>query len=90
MSQHWDQVRWQDASENETGLYEAGLLKLNCDKALNYLNWQATLSFEETVQMPAEWYRTYYETPSEIRERTTAQIHKYEALAIERNLDWAE
>ena len=28
---------------------EAGLLKLNCDKALFHLNWDATLDYEETI-----------------------------------------
>ena len=38
---------------------EAGLLKLNCDKALFHLKWDATLSYEQTVKMTADWYSTY-------------------------------
>ena len=30
--------------------HEAGLLKLNCDKALKDLNWLPTMQFEETIK----------------------------------------
>jgi len=82
MSGHWDQVRWEDISASgiEEQPYESGLLKLNCDKALHFLHWQAILSFQETVRMTAEWYRSYYENPSTIREVTLTQIREYETL----------
>ena len=80
MSHHWEQVRWEDISTHGEQLYESGLLKLNCDKALHYLNWQAALSFPETVRMTAEWYRSYYEDSSKVREVTFAQIREYENL----------
>ena len=80
MSDHWEQVRWEDVSDSGEQSYESGLLKLNCDKALYYLHWQAILSFQETVRMTAEWYRSYYENPSIIREVTLTQIRKYETL----------
>jgi CDP-glucose 4,6-dehydratase len=80
MSGHWAKVRWVDISASEEHPHESGLLKLNCDKALHHLHWQAILSFEETVRMTAEWYRSYYENPSAIREVTLSQISKYETL----------
>jgi len=80
MSEHWEQVRWEDISTSGEQPYESGLLKLNCDKALHYLSWQSALSFSETVRMTAEWYRSYYENSSTIREVTYAQIREYENL----------
>ncbi len=80
MSLYWDKVSWEDSPENDTQVYESGLLKLNCDKALHYLGWQPSLSFQETVRMTAEWYRSYYENQSEIRELTLAQIKEYETV----------
>ena len=80
MSWYWDKVRWEDATGIEEQPYESGLLKLNCDKALHYLHWQAILNFHETVRMTSEWYRSYYENPSTIREVTHAQIREYENL----------
>jgi CDP-glucose 4,6-dehydratase len=84
MSRHWPKVSFEDISESAEGPNESGLLKLNCDKALHLLRWQAQLSFEETVRMTAEWYCAYYKNPNAIRDITLAQIREYETLAQER------
>lgn len=90
MSRHWEQVRWEDVSENTKGPYESGLLKLNCDKALHYLNWHAVMDFEKTVQMTAEWYKAYYANEnSSILNVTRAQINEYMELARQKNIQWA-
>ena len=81
MSKHWDQVRWEDVINDNSGPYESGLLKLNCDKALHYLKWQATLNFEETVNLTADWYKSYYEKPESIASVTREQINKYVRLS---------
>ena len=90
MSDHWDQVRWDDVSDKDGAPYESGLLKLNCDKALHHLKWYAVLNFEETVKMTTEWYQSYYKDPQNIRERTVAQIQEYTRLAAERGVAWAQ
>lgn len=90
MSNHWDQVCWDDVSSNDGAPYESGLLKLNCDKALHHLNWHAVLSFEETVKMTTEWYQSYYKDPRSIRELTVAQIQGYTGLAADRGMSWAQ
>ena len=90
MSLHWDRVRWEDVSSSAVGPYESGLLKLNCDKALHYLNWHAVIGFEDTVQMTSEWYRAYYEKPANIAETTIAQIASYTAMAKKHGLEWAQ
>jgi len=89
MAMHWDQVRWQDVSGSETGPYESGLLKLNCDKSLHYLRWHAVMGFEDTVRMTAEWYRAYYHQPAQIAATTNAQIAAYTAIAKRHGLEWA-
>ena len=89
MSLYWEQVRWQDVSESATGPYESGLLKLNCDKALHYLHWNAVMGFEDTVRMTAEWYRSYYEEPKNIAKTTQSQIEAYMSLAKKQGLSWA-
>jgi CDP-glucose 4,6-dehydratase len=71
---------WEDHSAGHAGVHEAGLLKLNCDKALARLGWHAALSFEETMQFTGEWYRAYYGDPSSIADVTMAQIEAYAAL----------
>ena len=89
MAKSWDQVRWNDASKDQVHLYEAGLLKLNCDKALFDLNWQPTLKFEETVRMTVEWYKFYYDNQNiSMFEYTLTQIDEYMEFAKSQNMAW--
>ena len=64
--------------------YEAGLLKLNCDKALFNLNWESTMEFRETAKMVSMWYQSYYEKKSDFYLLTLNQIEEYEKLAKDR------
>ncbi len=87
---YWNQVKWEDVSGQDCGLHESGLLKLNCDKALHFLQWQAVLDFEQTAEMTANWYRRYYEKPEKtILEVTREQINKYITIAKQKGLAWA-
>lgn len=90
MSNYWANIRWNDVSKSKEHRHEAGLLKLNCDKAMLELEWQPTLKFAETVRMTVEWYKTYYQnTTASIYDFSLSQIEEYIALAKERNIQWA-
>jgi len=87
MGIHWSSICWKDTSQSEQYLHEAGLLKLNCDKALFELQWQPTLDFHETVRMTVEWYKGYYENSSKsMFEFTMLQIDEYMKLSERRNI----
>ena len=89
MRSYWDSVRWNDVSNSQVHLHEAGLLKLNCDKALFDLQWQPTLEFRETVRMTVEWYKEYYQNSAQsMCDFTMSQIKEYTELALERQLPW--
>jgi len=90
MASHWLTAEWQDVSQSSTGPYESGLLKLNCDKALHYLNWQSVLTFAETVRFTTEWYRNYYQAPTTTPKTTAQQIQAYTQLATQRGLPWTQ
>jgi CDP-glucose 4,6-dehydratase len=77
MAKHWSDVKFDFIKENNAEMYESGLLKLNCDKALQYLNWKSVMSFRETVRLTADWYRSYYERKEDMRGVTFGQIEKY-------------
>ena len=77
MSRSWSEVRWAECEPQPSQFYESGLLKLNCDKALHFLNWHAVLDFEETVALTADWYRSFYADPSSIQDVTDKQINGY-------------
>ena len=90
MSKYWDKVNWKDTSKKETNMHEAGLLKLNCDKANADLNWRSTMTFEETIKMTVNWYQSFYENiNSSMHETSILQIKEYNQLAKERDIDWA-
>lgn len=57
---------------------EAKLLKLNCDKALAYLNWHSTLDYNQTVQFITDWYGAYYEGNNDMMQLTNKQISMYQ------------
>lgn len=90
MANHWDRVEWCYASSTEPETQEAGLLKLNCDKALSNLNWTAALDFDQTVKMTAEWYKYYYEEmPLDMNAFAHAQLSEYLEIAKSRQIMWA-
>lgn len=90
MAFHWDKVCWEDVSSRNNGPYESGLLKLNCDKALHYLNWHAAMDFRSTVRMTTQWYKAYYQNPKTISSITKEQIATYSAIAKNAGLTWAQ
>ena len=65
---------------------EAGLLKLNCDKALARLAWSATLTYAECVEMTGAWYREVLKGGRYAEDVTREQIDFYERLARKRSL----
>jgi len=86
LTNHWPGAGWTDKSKNNDSPHEAGLLKLNCDKALHTLGWEATLNFEETARWTGEWYRTFYEKGTkDAASFTRSQIDEYMKFAQERN-----
>lgn len=68
--------------------HEAGLLKLNCDKALFHLRWEPTLFYRECVRMVGEWYAGYYIQNQDVQKITQLQIEQYMQLATERGNRW--
>jgi CDP-glucose 4,6-dehydratase len=89
MSKYWDQAKWNNISKDNKYVHEAGLLKLNCDKALYELDWQSTLQFEETVKMTVEWYKYYYQNHEKsMYDFTIDQINEYTNLTNLREIIW--
>lgn len=70
---------------------EAGLLKLNCDKALFYLKWQAALQYHQTVDFVVGWYKVFYqENAKDIYKFTLNQIHQYTDVAKSQSIPWVK
>lgn len=90
LSKYWDYERPSEAYAvtDNIPFHEAGLLKLNCDKALGHLNWQATLDYKDTIRFTSEWYYDFYKKNGNMFEKTVGQIKAFESLAEERELKW--
>ena len=86
MSNHWNNVFWKIIPKSEKKFHESELLRLNCNKAKKILKWKSILRFNETVQMVASWYRSYYENPKNIYKITNKQIKEYEKLLKKRSI----
>lgn len=86
---YWDNAKWKVRDERSSKR-ESDLLKLCCDKALSLLNWQAILSFEETVEFTALWYKMFYTGRKDMREFSKRQIEKYYSLAGKRGMSWVK
>ncbi len=68
--------------------HEAGLLKLNCDKALFHLKWDANLHYGETIKFVSEWYYKFYKEEGDMYAFTLGQIVAYGELAATREKIW--
>jgi len=90
LSTYWHFNNVEDAFKitDNIPFHEAGLLKLNCDKALFYLKWQANLEYKETIRFTSEWYYDFYKKENSIYEKTIEQIAEYENLALKKVLAW--
>lgn len=87
MQTHWPTAGWQVAGGSEKA-HEAGLLKLNCDKAFHMLGWKPTLTFQETCSMTVEWYRSFYADPTRTEGLVLADLNQYYHLAVQRQSGW--
>lgn len=92
LSDYWHFKNPEDAYRvtGNIPFHEAGLLKLNCDKALAYLKWQANLAYRDMIRFTSEWYYDFYNSDTDMYEKTIAQIEEYEAIARKRGLLWTK
>ncbi len=89
MSLQWKNAKWKKNEDFNSNLKEASLLKLNCDKSLNLLNWKQALNFDETASFTINWYKIYYQGNKNIFDISTRQIEDYMSIANKRNIKWA-
>jgi len=60
---------------------EARLLKLNCDKANEYLNWKPKLTSTESINLTSDWYKSYFykkDMFTETQNQIKSYLKKYE------------
>ena len=82
----WDAVQITTPPQTDQP-HEACLLKLDCSKAAERLQWHGVLTPEETFQLTAQWYKAFY---LEHKLLTREQITFYISKAEERDLTWTK
>lgn len=92
LSQFWNFNKIENAYKvtDNIPFHEAGLLKLNCDKALFHLRWEANLTYDDCVKYVSEWYFSFYKEQRDMYEFTISQIAAYEKIAQSKGLIWAK
>ncbi|MBI3632688.1 MAG: CDP-glucose 4,6-dehydratase [Candidatus Vogelbacteria bacterium] len=92
LSKHWGFTHSSEAYQvtDHVPFHEAGLLKLNCDKALFHLQWEPTLDYSETIRLLGDWYKTFYRAKGDMYALTLDQIASYENRGAERKRIWAQ
>ena len=90
MSKYWPNVSWKIVKKTKKNFSESKLLRLNCNKAKKKLRWKSVLSFQETIEMVAGWYKEFYSNINKAENITQQQIKKYQLLAYKRGLPWAK
>lgn len=83
-SHHFNKITIQP----NTQFHEAGLLKLNCDKALHQLAWKPVWNFEDTAKYTSQWYYDYYTKNNITVNYLESQLSQYIANAQNKKLDW--
>ena len=64
----------------ESGLREAGQLRLDHSRARHDLGWQPVLGYAATLEWTAQWYRRYHVGQEDARALVEEQIDRYEQL----------
>jgi CDP-glucose 4,6-dehydratase len=72
----------------EIKFHEAGLLKLNCDKALFHLKWLPTLDYADLIRFTSQWYYEFYQKNTNMADFTIRQIAEYEQFALKQSIQW--
>lgn len=70
---NWGGGTWKDTSD-KTQLHEAGLLKLDIERAMQQLNWKPKLNTAKAVQWTIDWYK---QPVSKQAAYAFEQIHQY-------------
>ena len=91
LSKHWNFTNKNDSFSiaKTDSFHEAGLLKLNCDKALFDLNWKPVLNYEQLITFVGKWYYKYYKGQTDMFDYTLRQIDEYQIAAKEAGLTWS-
>ncbi len=86
MQRRWPRIQY-EISPDSSNLHEAGLLRLDCSKSRQRLNWRGTWPNDEAFSQTVQWYREFYEQG---RVLTYEQLTFYLRDALAKGMSWIE
>ena len=89
MEEFWPNSQHVFEKNDNNSSKEAVLLKLNCDKSYEILNWKPTLNFKNTIKMTTQWYFSYYANEITI-DISRNNINNYVENAKINNISWTK
>lgn len=84
----WGEGNWIKASQ-ENAKAEMGVLRLNWDKAANYLGWNPIYEWSEGLKETVDWYKAFHNGGTAMNELSNKQIQNYMKLAHNRRASWS-
>lgn len=92
LSKHWEFKNPLESYQitDNIKFHEAGLLKLNCDKALFELKWLPALDYEKLIEFTGKWYYEYYKGQTDMLQLSLSQIAEYEKNAFDKGIEWTK
>lgn len=79
--------KWAILKKKNNKIIESNLLKLNCEKSFQLLNWNSSINFSDLVQLTSEWYQSYIDN-SDLEKVTNEQIERYYNKALINGNTW--
>lgn len=89
LSKYWDLSHDPYRILEDVPFHEASLLKLNCDKAIFHLEWNASMGYDDTAKLTSDWYNQYYQGTTDMVDFTLSQIIDYENISKKRENIWS-
>ena len=89
LSEYWGKGKWRIDKNKRFGK-ETHLLKLSCEKSLKLIGWRPTLTFDETIEKTAQWYKKYYDGKNDMFAYSLKQINLYSEEAFSKGALWTK
>tara|TARA_Y100001970_G_scaffold168897_1_gene206542 strand:+ start:20585 stop:21670 length:1086 start_codon:yes stop_codon:yes gene_type:complete len=86
IKEYWENISYK-VSKNNGEFHEAKLLRLDCSKANNMLNWHPVWDIDTTLEITVEWYKSFY-INNEIN--SLADLKKYVNEAKNNKAIWTQ
>ena len=73
-------------------IYEAKLLRLNCQKSKKILNLTSVLNFNQLVDFTSSWYKNFHSKSLSTNSYkfSVGQINHYQLIAKKKKLQWTK